>query len=157
MTPTISPGALRSATDLFGKVRRDAKLLQDELSSDRVFNLVVTAYSLIDWIKNDPAVPAAAKQPSEIDSLYGDRWLKLCGDLATAAKHFELTQRSLTAAGVAAEQGYGMGRFEKGGYDVGEEQTSVHLPDGSAHGVLEMVQGAQRTWQTFFARHGIAI
>ena len=157
MIPKISPGALRSAADLLGKMRRDAALLDEEVTSDRLFDFAVTAYSLIDWIKKDPAVPAPAKQKSEIDSLYADRWLKLCGDLATAAKHFELTTRPPTASQVTAQQGFGLGRFGKGGYGDGEEQITVPLPHGSAHDVLELVESAQRTWEAFFARHGITI
>ena len=157
MTPSLSPGTLRSAVDLFAKVRRDAELLMQEVTSDRVFNFTVTAYSLIDWIRNDPAVPERAKQQSEIEKLRSDPWLKLCGDLATSAKHFELTTRKPTASEVTAQQGYGMGRFGKGGWGVGEEQITIHLPDGSAHDVLELVEGSQRTWGSFFALHGITI
>ena len=50
---------LQTAKELLEKLRRDAALLDEEVSSDRFFNFVVTGYSLIDWIKNDPAVPAA--------------------------------------------------------------------------------------------------
>src|SRR5206468_10738246 len=90
--------------ELLQKLRRDAALLEDEVTSDRLLNFVVTGYSLIDWIKHDPTVPAAAKVGSEIDSLYHDPWLTLCGDLATAAKHFELTTRKPTASGVRSEE-----------------------------------------------------
>ena len=82
---------LQTAKELLEKLRRDAALLDEEVSSDRFFNFVVTGYSLIDWIKNDPAVPAAAK--AAVSPLYSDPWLKVCGDLATASKHFILTTR----------------------------------------------------------------
>ena len=52
---------LRTASDLLAKLEHDAQLLRDEVSSDRFFNFVVTAYSLADWIKNDPAVPTAGQ------------------------------------------------------------------------------------------------
>ena len=156
MTHKLLPGSLRSAPELLQKLRRDAALLEDEVTSDRLFNFVVTGYSLIDWIKHDPTVPAAAKVGSEIDSLYHDPWLTLCGDLATAAKHFELTTRKPTASGVTAARGWGVGRFGKGGYGVGEEEIRVHLPDGTAHDVFALVEGVLRAWKNFFTRHSLA-
>lgn len=67
--------------------------MDDEVTSDRLFNFVVTGYSMIDWIKNDPSVPASAKARALAQGLYDDQWLKICGDLATAVKHFKLTVR----------------------------------------------------------------
>jgi len=51
MTDALLPGSLRSAAHLFGKLCRDAEILDDGVTSDRLFNFVVTGYSLIDWIK----------------------------------------------------------------------------------------------------------
>src|SRR6266581_1034712 len=82
MTDRLLPGSLRSAADLLQKVRRDAALLDEEVTSDRFFNFVVTAYSLIDWIDHDPTVPITAKAPAEIAALRADPWLLLCGDAA---------------------------------------------------------------------------
>lgn len=52
---------------------------------------------------------------------YADKWLRVCGDLATAAKHFELTRRNPITSSATSRQGYGMGRYGKGGYGAGEE------------------------------------
>ena len=98
MAPTLTPGSIKSAHDLRQKLERDATLLDEEVSSDRLFNFAVTGYSLIDWVKHDPALPSTVRDPREIESLYQDVWLKICGDVATGAKHFELTHRTpLTA------------------------------------------------------------
>lgn len=51
---------LKTARDLLAKLERDADLLQSEVSSDRFFNFVVTAYSLADWVQADPSVRQAA-------------------------------------------------------------------------------------------------
>ena len=48
--------------DLFLKLEREATALNEEVTRDRFFNFVVTGYSLIDWIKNDPSVPSSAKK-----------------------------------------------------------------------------------------------
>lgn len=47
---------LETARDLFEKLSRDANLLDEEVTSDSFFNFVVTAYSLVDWVQNDPTV-----------------------------------------------------------------------------------------------------
>jgi hypothetical protein len=45
---------LKSANDLYAKLQRDAALLlEDEVTTDRFFNFVITGYSLIDWVKED--------------------------------------------------------------------------------------------------------
>ena len=151
---TLIPG-LDSAKDLHAKLQRDAALLDKEVSSDVFFNFVVTGYSLIDWIKNDPGVPPAATTPSEIDSLYADKWLKVCGDLATAAKHFTLTQRKPISSSATSHQGYGTGRYGKAVYGIGEESIEVTLNDGTSFSALELVEGVLDSWQSFFAKHRI--
>ena len=156
MTDRLLPGSLRSAVDLLQKVRRDAALLDEEVTSDRFFNFVVTAYSLIDWIDHDPTVPITAKAPAEIAALRADPWLLLCGDAATGAKHFKLTRRTPTAAKVSVASGFGVGRYGKGKFGVGEEHITVHMPDGRVYGALELVRGVLDTWGAFFSRHGIA-
>ena len=155
MNDKLQPGSLKSATDLLQKVRRDAGLLDEEITSDRFFNFVVTAYSLIDWIIHDPSIPIAAKTPTEIDALRADQWLVICGDAAIGAKHFKLTRRTPTVAKVSVISGWGIGRFGKGKFGIGEEHITVHMPDGRVFGALDLVAGVLTTWQTFFARHGI--
>jgi hypothetical protein len=87
---------LSSVRDLFAKLQRDAAALEDEVTSDRLFNFVVTGYSLIDWIEHDPSIPTAAKVASALRGLHDDHWLKICGDLATACKHFKVERRRAT-------------------------------------------------------------
>jgi hypothetical protein len=156
MTDRLKPGSLKTATDLLRKAKRDAALLQEEITSDRFFNFVVTAYSLIDWIKHDPTVPQSAKEQAVIDDIYGDRWLLLCGDAATGAKHFKLTRREPTADKVSVISDWGAGRFGKGAFGVGEEHITVHLPDGTIYDALELVAGVIGAWESFFSQHGIA-
>lgn len=144
---------LGTAKELVEKLRRDAALLDEEVTSDRFFNFVVTGYSLIDWLKNDPAVPAAAK--AVVSSLYSDPWLKVCGDLATASKHFVLTTRVPVTADASSQLGWGAGRFGKGGWGVGEESIVVTLNDGTTYTGLDLVKGVLQTWNLFFVTHGV--
>jgi hypothetical protein len=120
-----------------------------------MFNFVVTGYSMIDWVKNDPSVPATAKAGSVVQDLYKDKWLKVCGDLATASKHFTLTSRVPITSAATTAQGFGLGRYGKGGYGVGEESIEVQLNDGTSFHCLDLVQGVVASWQSFFLAHGI--
>lgn len=146
---------LATTKDLFAKLQRDAVALNDEVTSDRLFNFVVTGYSMIDWIKNDPSVPATAKSKSIRDSLHGDSWLKICGDLANAVKHFTLATRKPVTSSAATSQGYGVGRYGKGGFGFGEESIELVLNDGTSFHCLDLVQGVLTTWQSFFTTHGM--
>jgi len=143
----------KTVRDLFEKLKRDANLLDDEITSDRLFNFVVTAYSMIDWIKNDPTVPFLAKEAK--DELYADMWLKITGDLATAGKHFELTSRKPIISDATKYQGYGIGRFGKGKFGEGEESIKVRLNDGKSFNCHDLVRGVLNTWQEFFDKYGI--
>jgi hypothetical protein len=144
---------LSSARDLFAKLQRDAAALDEEVTSDRFFNFVITGYSMIDWVKNDPLVPASAK--AEVDSLRKDKWLETCGDIATASKHFTLTRRVPVTSSASAKQGFGVGRYGKGDHGVGEESIEVQLNDIRSIHCLDMVKGVIASWTKFFADHKI--
>jgi hypothetical protein len=148
---------LSSVRHLFAKLQRDAALLGEEVTSDRFFNFVVTGYSMIDWVKNDPSVPAAARTAPALDGLRDDQWLKVCGDLAIASKHFTLTLRKAKAITASADssRGYGVGRDGKGAYGVGEESIEVQLSDGTSLRCLDLVTGVVSTWKTFFTTQGV--
>lgn len=144
---------LATAKDLLEKLERDAALLDEEVTSDRFFNFVVTGYSLIDWVKNDPSVPSAAR--TAVSSLYSDPWLQVCGDIANASKHFVLKKRTPITAGTTSKQGWGLGRWGKGGWGVGEESIIVTLNDATTYSGLDLMKGVLHTWKDFFTRHGI--
>ena len=134
-------GKLNSATELFQKLKRDACRLHDEVTSDRFFDFVVTGYSLIDWVKKDTEISIDAQ------ILYDDHWLKICGDLATAAKHFELDRREPRTSAVVSEQAYGKGRYGKGAYGVGEEAIEVRMNDDTTCTLDELVEGVLDAWR----------
>lgn len=145
---------LLSARSLYEKLQRDAKALEEEVNSDRFFNFVVTGYSLIDWVKEDPSVPTTAQT---VNALYCDRWLKVCKNIATASKHFRVTKHEdkLITSSATSEQGFALGRYGRGGFGVGEERIEVTLTDKSSFDCLELVDGVMNTWNNFFSSHGI--
>jgi hypothetical protein len=147
---------LRTARDLLAKLTRDAELLREEVSSDRFFDFVVTAYSLADWVKHDPAVSASAK--ADLQGIRGTPSIKICRDLANASKHFHLDPQKNPNATVAAadsDRGFGVGRFGMGGYGVGEEAITVVLSAGTSRDGLNVMEEALRDWNDFFTSHGL--
>lgn len=145
MPSTSLPIPLASPRDLFAKLKRDASLLvDDEVTTDRFFNFVITGYSLIDWIKADPAFAHLSPQ-----ALYDNQWLKVCGDLATASKHFQLTKRQPITSSARSSQGFGVGRFGRGGFGVGEEAIEITLNDGTVIDGLDFVQRVVDVWDVY--------
>lgn len=145
-----------SIRDVMAKLEWDAAVLQnEEVSGDGFFNFVVTGYSMIDWVQNDPALPASARQSAAVQGLHSNQWLKVCGDLATACKHFELTKRNPIADSAQTARDWGVGRFGMGGFGIGEESIEIKLNDGTVFNALELVQGVLQTWKSFFSDHGI--
>ena len=147
---------LQTARNLFEKLERDAQLLREEVSSDRFFNFVVTAYSLADWVHNDPNLPAAAKV--DLGRVRAMTEIQICRDLANASKHFQLNPKrnpNPTVAKAESEQGYGVGRYSVGGYGVGEEEITVSLSAGGSVNGLDVMEVVVRIWGQFFTKHGI--
>jgi hypothetical protein len=148
MAMTLTYG-LSTTRDLFAKLQHDGVALDEEVTSYRLFNFVVTGYCMIDWIKNDPAIPASAK--AAVQRLYTDEWLRICGDVANASKHFTLTRRVPLTSSATASQGFGVGRYGKGSYGVGEQSIQVQLNDGRSFHCLDLVKGVISSWQKFFS------
>jgi len=142
---------LETPRDLLEKLKRDAGLLDQEVTSDRFFNFVITGYSLIDWIKNSASVPATVRKA--VEAMHNDHGIKICGDIATASKHFMLDRRKPITSSAESRQGSGHGRFGKGGYGIGEQSIQIALNDGSSLSCLELVKNVIDAWETFFHSH----
>jgi hypothetical protein len=135
---------LQTPRGLFDKLKRDAALLDEELTSDGFFNFVVTGYSIIDWLKHEPSVPRASTE-----AMYANRWIKICGDLATAGKHFRLDKRvPITSNTSLRLAGYGIGRYGKMPYGEAEESIQIDLNDGVSVSGFELVKNVVETWET---------
>ena len=145
--------SLTSFRHLHEKLLRDFARLSNEVTGDAFFDFVVTGYSLIDWVKNDPSIHAAAK--SDVDILYDDTWLRICGDIATGMKHFTLRKRTPVTSSVSSSEGFGLGRFGKGDYGVGEQSIVVLLKSGQTYDCSELAEGVTQSWASFIQRHGL--
>ncbi|MGH8655770.1 MAG: hypothetical protein ACREYE_27935 [Gammaproteobacteria bacterium] len=146
---------LQSSKDLFGKLEADAVLIENEVTSYKLFDFVVTAYHFYEWIEKDRSVPASAK--SDIANVRQDQNIAICRDLANATKHFELRKSYSNPVASTADsaQGFGVGRYDHGGYDVGEEEIVVTLLSGQQVDALQLTRDVLSLWRGFFQKHGI--
>ena len=104
---------LQDASDMLAKLHHEHERLEREVSSYNLFNFVVTAYHLIEWVKRDPAVPATKR---DLDSIRKDTYIAVCRDLANANKHFKLNQgyKGQVTSEATSRSGYGVGRYGAG-------------------------------------------
>jgi hypothetical protein len=146
---------LTSAKHLLEKLRREHARLNEEVTSDNFFNFVVTGYHLVEWVKKDPTVSQAAK--NDLPSVRAASCIATCRDLTNASKHFALNAnyQNQVANDAKSERGFGVGRFGKGGYGVGEEYICVELRDGSTIDALRLAKEVITEWESFFVRHAI--
>lgn len=152
--PTLTYG-FESAQDMLDKLRREHQRLQAEVTSDNFFNFVATAYHLLEWVERDPKVPATAK--TNLSSVRSASCIAACRDLTNASKHFSLKsnyQNQVTSS-AKSERGFGVGRFGKGGYGIGEESISIMLKDGTTLNGLQLAADTVNEWESFFTRHGL--
>jgi hypothetical protein len=139
---SLTPG-LASAVDLFHKLQRDVGRLDEEVTSDSFFNLVITGYSLIVWVRNDQTIPPGARTDAVIDGLRNQPWLKVCGDLANASKHFKLHHRQPVVTDATLDTGCG--------------DIEVEIENRFKWTAREVSVGVLQVWKTFFEHHGVWI
>lgn len=142
--------SLRTSKDLLLKLERDVQILDERVTGDRFFNMVIPAYHIVDWVKRDASVPKDATE-----SMYKNKYLALCRDIANASKHFSLNYENPAADAAESRKGFGCGRFGKGPFGVGEESIRVYCSDGSQISSQELAHGVLDAWRAFFAAHGI--
>jgi hypothetical protein len=80
---------------------------------------------------------------------------RICRDLANACKHFTLNYPNAVTASAPSNRGFGVGRYGKGGYGLGEESIEVQLNDGTSFQCLDLVNNVIASWQSFFKSHGM--
>lgn len=142
---------LDSALDLFGKVGRDRAAVERHVTPDAMFNFVVTAHALRDWVKQDPTISSHAKKAAE-EMTESNEWLRACKDLANGNKHFVIDRYPPMVEHADAATGFGKGRYEAGPYGVGEWRIKVSW-GGSTYDALDLVAGVHDTWAAFFRDH----
>jgi hypothetical protein len=142
---------LRTAADLFAKLGRDYQLLAERVTSDGLFNFIVTARHLPEWIQKDPASTAEVRQ--RVDVLVTSPVFKACRDIADASKHFGLTPRRANKTSVSeatSARAFGVGRYGRGPYGVGEELITITMDDGTDLEALAFANELVKGFESLF-------
>jgi hypothetical protein len=137
---------LQTARDLFDKLQRDVQLLDEEVTSDRMFNVVVTARHLAEWIEKESGI-------DRINELRDTDLFNTCRDIADASKHFELSEdmaKQTRVDEVSSERGFGLGRHGKGGFGVGQESISIKVKSQDPVNALEFARRLIDLYRPFF-------
>ncbi|MEP9322366.1 hypothetical protein PPMP20_04385 [Paraburkholderia phymatum] len=79
---------LTDATEMLRKAKRELARIQSDASVDHVYNFFVTAYHVIDYVKEGGSVSR-----EELQALRTDWMIQYCADVCNKAKHMRLTRR----------------------------------------------------------------
>jgi hypothetical protein len=143
---------LKTARDLFEKLKRDADALRAGVASDGLFNFVVTGYHLCEWVAKDPSLSTAAKAEAEV--FRDEEVIQVCRDLANASKHWTITYYTPSVDTAESRQGWGCFRWGRGTWGVGEEETVITMKSGGSYNALELKDRVVALWEAFFSKHG---
>ncbi|MDD5066275.1 MAG: hypothetical protein PHF84_04450, partial [bacterium] len=146
--------SLKDSQDLYDKLTIDYNELLNEVNSRSVFNFVVTAYHLIEWMKKDKRFAFGDIQ-DEISEIKNHEYYKICRDLANASKHFELRNPSKKVKSTSVSQGFGVGRYGAGPFGSGEEEVTIELNDGRKIDILELAGGLMTIYDKYFTKSEI--
>ena len=128
-----------TAAEHFAKLKRVRGRLDAEVHKDDLDDFFKTAYHLTEITeKCSTTTPAQKVQAS---ALRRDPEIELCREIANRQKHFTLSPRSHPSPVIAdatIKQGYGMGRFGKGGYGVGEQSVTLNFTDGTQRNARDL-------------------
>mgnify|MGYP001398558192 CR=1 FL=1 len=137
--------SLKNPADLYQKLLRESKRVKSKVDSDNLFNFIVTAYHLTDWIGQSNKY---SEVESELKRLRDhDKYYYACRDIANAVKHFKITRYVPETKEIISSSGYGKGRFGKGLYGVGEESIVIVLSDDSRLDLLDFVEQVVKMWK----------
>ncbi|NOT20633.1 MAG: hypothetical protein HOP24_10265 [Sideroxydans sp.] len=138
---------LRTPRDMLEKARREHQRLAERFDIDNLFNFVVTAYHISDYIRKTGAVAQVA-----LDTFLQDQDIKDCRDLCDKGKHLTLTKRSdpITHVWSGCFGGAPFGVLPFGGGDKWVLFTGDREVD-----IKWLAERVLTKWELFFATHGL--
>src|SRR5687768_524658 len=138
----------RAPKDHLQKLRRIvARLRDNEIHADDLDDFCKTAWHLIELVEKDSASDRELRKRAA--RLRTDRDIALCEHAANVEKHGKSKLTAAEKAGLASteiRQGWGIGRFGKGGYGVGEQSITFKYEDGTERNALEFAEIVLKKW-----------
>src|SRR5688500_18531056 len=121
-----------SAADHFGKLNRLANRIEKAVHKDDLDDYLKSAYHLLEIVEKDPNTSSCQK--AQAKALRSDPEFQLCREITNRQKHFVLNAKQHPNPRVkdaTIEQGFGVGRYGAGAYEVGEQSVTINLNDGT--------------------------
>ncbi len=149
------PNDLRTPRDLFGKLKREADRFRLDPNADHLFNFMVTAWHLQEWVQNGPAKNSSAIETDQ-KALCATDCIQMCRDIANASKHFVLrstyknrTVDKVSRIGPALDPG----AFQS---DAFQTKRSYSIRVGTkAHDAGQVIDDVLGLYEAFFAKHNL--
>lgn len=149
------PQKYESTLMMWNKLIRQHDSLAAELSWDGFNDFALTAFHLYDWVTVDPIASVAAK--ADANTLRNTLELQACRDAANTRKHRKPIKYQPKTSDTDVDQGYGVARFGKGGYGVGEEQVTIRMVDGTVFDGLDLADRVFKLWDAYFKTYPLLL
>ena len=158
---------LRDYRDLYAKLRRDVTRFNEEPCGDHLFNAMVTAWSLADWLLADltptdamlPGLTAlSGKTPGQAgrNSSLLHPAMQICRDIAEARKHGKLDRPALAVTGVRATDGRLGGGFLLGFSRLNQTKHRYAVfADGQMHDAEDILGKVLAHYDEFLSKHAL--
>jgi hypothetical protein len=124
---------------------------------DNYYVFFIWCFQLKDWLKNDPAVPAATRTAAEHLVNTNDA-LKLCADLANGIKHLRADRRARVDADSQLDTE--AAAFQPDVFESDAFQTEERIVVVAARGYMDARQLADAcvaAWAEFLRSHGLNV
>ena len=155
---------LGTPRDLYEKLQREAARLTANVNGDNLFNFMVTAWHLQEWIgKGSPRThPDFA---ADLTRLRTNPHVQICKDIDDSSKHFRLDRRRRTVTDVTERvirEPVHFGRSRVGNPRSGDENplgeitlfvTVRNAAQETTYGLRDLVDGVLRAYKVFAAKH----
>jgi hypothetical protein len=156
-------GKLKNYRDLFAKLQRDVATFAASQTDDALFNGMVTAWSLTDWIRED--VDLSPDMDVELLPLTGrdsegkslpDRLsttMQICKDITNGSKHAVIRRYTPQVKRVVHTDGsYGSGLYGFSSYGGGNNAYAIVVGD-DVYDAQDVLEEAVAQFQQFFSKH----
>jgi len=148
----------KTPRDLYEKLKRDAAILDSATDliqqDDAIFNFVITAFHITDWIKFGPA-QSSPEMLKDLEALKKEHSIRLCEDLCNASKHFIITRNKSKLSDTIPYDA------RVGTAVVGSSRVDQKLPDldivdgGNTYSFRDLRDKVMVRYETFFQDHNL--
>jgi hypothetical protein len=139
-----------SAEQLLEKLRRlVARLDKHKMHADDITDFCLTAWHMVEWAGRSPEREVRKRA----HRLRFDPDIALCRLVANREKHPEARLEEEERANFSeakVERAWGLGRFGKGSWGVGEQRITFKLNDGTERDAREFARALLAKWENVF-------